>query len=472
MQAKVNQHKEEAVLQPSPRAQGAMPLKAEATRASSRRFARTAIVSGVALLICVLGLAIALLTSLSSASRSFELASRAQSQSAIVSAIEATALRAARAHGAESGLNTRLTDQLRAQLADYQRSVAEEGDALSRLGVSSGAFEEESRTVESLSALALRAAAGDTSDLDGLRAAVATIVRLEAAEGAAVDQDMAALRSRMIGFGVALAFGSVALAVLAGGNLISVNRRLEDQVRAQTAALEIRNQRLAEIDDRRRLFFSKLSHELRTPVTVMRGEAEVALQLGGDGAAAREALGQVVVHAEVLNRRLDELLDLARAADGRLTLDRKAFDLGDLLKRVRAEAGPFARSSEVVLSFPAPQRPVRVIGDERWLGQALMTVIDNAVKFSGAGEVVTVTLVGDGDRVSIGIADRGPGIDEADLPHVFEPYYQASSGRARGGIGLGLALARWVVEQQDGSISVTNGPERGCRVAIDLPVAS
>jgi len=256
--------------------------------------------------------------------------------------------------------------------------------------------------------------------------------------------------------------------------LSQANEGLEQQVQARTREIEASHARLAEIDRTRRLFFSKISHELRTPATVIRGEAEVALR---DSKAPperlREALEHVVANGAFLQRRLDDLLALARAEDGRVAMRREAVDLVKLVQDAVDLAEPYARSSgvELVAELPAGVRPV-VTGDASWLQQALLALVDNAAKFSGGAEAIRFSLRMDEGVARIAVADGGPGADPSDLPFLFESYYQAPAGAARGGAGLGLSIARWVAEQHGGEISAQNIPGSGLVVEMRLPVAA
>lgn len=248
---------------------------------------------------------------------------------------------------------------------------------------------------------------------------------------------------------------------------------VEEQVRLRTAELECSNRRLADIDRTRRLFFSKVSHELRTPVTVMRGEADVALRDGrADVTTLREALEHISANGGFLQRRLNDLLGLARSENGRIALTSTPVDLTDVVRAASEAATPFARSSGVTMKLRIETLSVPVTGDADWLTQSLLAIIDNAVKFSGAEGCISLTLDRRWHHARIEIADTGLGVASDDLTRLFDPYFQAEAGRSRGGTGLGLSLARWIVEQHGGLISARNAEAGGLIIAIDLPVAA
>ena len=417
---------------------------------------------------CVIALAAALLIGVTAAGRYLEQAESAQRQSAAVSAIEATVAGIVLRPPAERAVPLAA---LRGQLADYRRSIAQEP------GASAAGRRIEAGNAATLMAIADAATrAPDTAQaraaLDRLSRAVIRIGMAERAEGVAVEQAMAVLRGRMRWLAIGLAFAAVALGGLAWRTLVTANRRLGALVTVRTAEAEARSARLAEIDRTRRLFFAKLSHELRTPVTVLRGEAEVALRIDDDPGALRAALGHVIASAGFLERRLEELLGLAAAEDGRLTLVSTRFDLAALVRQSIVAAGPFARSNEIRLVLTGPDDAVMIDGDARWLMQALLAVLDNAVKFSFDGsEIHTDLRIGDGQAI-LEIADRGIGIDGIDPACLFEPYHQSDTGRTRGGVGLGLALTAWIVGQHGGQIAARPREGGGCVIRISVPVSA
>lgn len=247
---------------------------------------------------------------------------------------------------------------------------------------------------------------------------------------------------------------------------------VEAQVATRTAALEQANQQLRDVDGSRRLFLSKVSHELRTPVTVMRGEAEVALRRPDDRAGLEDALVHIVDSGQFLHRRLDDLLALAQAEDGALSVAPTPVDLAAVLRDAHAMTAPFAWSSGVDLRLAMARDAVPVLADPDRLRQALVAIIDNGIKFSPPDGRVQMDVRSDGGYARIAISDDGPGVPENDLDRIFDPYFQGESGRSRGGTGLGLALARWIADRHDGQLDASNR-RGGCGlcVSLTLPVA-
>lgn len=255
---------------------------------------------------------------------------------------------------------------------------------------------------------------------------------------------------------------------------------VEARVAERTAELEHANAELAAVDSRRRLFLAKVSHELRTPVTAIRGEAEVALLHGGAGGDMREALVHIEQNTMFLQRRLDDLLTLARAEDARLPVEQGVADPFALVRKAGTVAAAYAQVCNVVIAIrtvpPEDGREVLVQGHPERLQQALAAVIDNAIKFSPPGGTVTVSARVAKGMAVLTVADEGPGVAAADLARIFDPYVQSGSGRSLGGTGLGLSLARWIVESYHGAISAQRGggesaEGEGLCVMLQLPIA-
>lgn len=245
---------------------------------------------------------------------------------------------------------------------------------------------------------------------------------------------------------------------------------VEDKVIARTRELQRLNQQLGETDRRRRLFLSKVSHELRTPVTVMRGEAEVALRMNGDVSVLRDALQQILDSNLFLERRLDDLLTLARAEDGALPIRQDRVDLAQLARQVGQNAFAFAHASGIRLELEALDRPMPIMGDADRLRQAMLALVDNGVKFSPPGSTIRLRGTHADGEVGIVIADEGPGVADGELDRIFDPYVQGKAGRSLGGTGLGLSLARWIAQAHQGRISAHNREEgEGLCVSLRLP---
>jgi two-component system, OmpR family, sensor histidine kinase BaeS len=255
---------------------------------------------------------------------------------------------------------------------------------------------------------------------------------------------------------------------------------VEARVAQRTAELARANSDLAAVDQRRRLFLAKVSHELRTPVTAIRGEAEVALGHGTGVDDLHEALVQIRQSSLFLGRRLDDLMVLAKADDARLPLGEGVTDPFAAARRACEIAAAYARTGAVTIRAealpPEGAKNALIAGDADRMQQAIAAVIDNAIKFSPPGAVVTVSGALEDGAAVVRITDQGPGVAADELSRIFDPYVQGQSGRALGGTGLGLSLARWIVEAYRGTISAERGKgldegAEGLCVTLRLPIA-
>ncbi|WP_343613747.1 HAMP domain-containing sensor histidine kinase [Novosphingobium sp.] len=389
----------------------------------------------------ILGLLLGFSLSLMAASRQFEHALIAQQQAALVADL---------ARDAE-GLSA---PALRDNLAAYRALIQQERQFLSPR-------QQQAQSDELARADALALLAGRPEDRARLVAMVRAIDSGEQHEVAAARADLTSIRRDTILLGVLLALTALGAAAVGLIQLQRANRDLAQEVAARTADLRA-------IDSSRRLFFAKASHELRTPVTAIRVMAEVALDSGAD---ASSPLRDIVAQTTFLNHRIEELLALSSAAEGRPVMAPEPCDLAEVLATAALQAQPYAASIGVTIRQAQAPAPLIALADRRWLTQAVLAVIDNGLKFSDPGGDLDLALDSDGQIAAITLADHGPGVLPRELPRIFDAYYQAEAGKTRGGTGLGLALARWVVEQHGGGIHAENRDGGGCRIVIQLPLA-
>ena len=238
-------------------------------------------------------------------------------------------------------------------------------------------------------------------------------------------------------------------------------QRLKSEVAARTAELEAANSSLTRIDKARRAFFASVSHELRTPVTILRGEAQIGLKVPGD---ERGALERIEANSGYLKRRLDDLLKLARSDDGELDLKPEPISLDETIAAAVAAAEAYARANEAEIVFD--QGPPSVItADQEAVRTAVLALIDNAVKFSPPGGVITVTFTVTGFSVE----DQGPGFGDISPDQLFERYAQSGEGRNLGGAGLGLAIVKWIADKHGATLTAQDRETGGARIQLEFP---
>lgn len=223
-----------------------------------------------------------------------------------------------------------------------------------------------------------------------------------------------------------------------------------------------------------RRFTADAAHELRTPLTVIRSVGEIGLREPHDEAEYRDIVGTMLEEVDRLTLLTSTLLDLTRAEGGRAVLASEPFDLRDLVRDATALLGVLAEERGLRIEVNTPDTPLQAVGDWTMLRQALINLVDNAVKHAPPGTVVSVACSGSSTGPVIAVTDRGGGIALEHLPHIFDRFYRIDADRNRksGGFGLGLAIARWAIEAHGGSIEVESRPGDGCTFRIRLPVTS
>lgn len=219
-------------------------------------------------------------------------------------------------------------------------------------------------------------------------------------------------------------------------------------------------------------FVSIISHELRTPLNAILGWTAILRRADADPAVTRRALQSVHDNAARQARLIDELLDFSKVASGRLTLEREAVDTGELLRGVVESMIPAAVAKHVTLEMSALPSAT-VTGDKARLEQVFFNLLGNAIKFTPEGGRVALEVALETDVLEVIVSDSGLGIDPQFLPFVFDRFRQSAdtSGREYGGLGLGLSIARQLVEAHGGAIRVTSeGRGKGATFTVRLPL--
>ncbi|HSX46797.1 MAG TPA: HAMP domain-containing sensor histidine kinase [Patescibacteria group bacterium] len=229
---------------------------------------------------------------------------------------------------------------------------------------------------------------------------------------------------------------------------------------------------IEEAHDAQVRFTADASHELRTPLAAMRAETEVTLRNPGlDIEEAREQLKSNLEELERLTALSDGLLQLARGIDT-ASLD-ETVKLAGIIQTASAQVKSLASAKHIELKLP-PTKAFKVHGSKTQLVQALVILLDNAIKYSPPHSHVLLKLLATQQQATIEVIDQGRGIAETDLPHIFERFYRADSSRTQAdvqGYGLGLPIAHQIVEAHGGELAATSTPGEGSRFTISLPLA-
>ncbi len=256
--------------------------------------------------------------------------------------------------------------------------------------------------------------------------------------------------------------GILSLVGLAGAALVTwlVTRRALVPVRAAFAT--------------ERRFVAAASHELRTPVAIVRASAEILDREGLVAADGQPFVSDIVSETDRMGRLVGDMLALASAEAGAVSVERHPVELvawlTDLARRAESMAGTHGLTIRTDLPSAAS---VVVEADEDRLTQVLLILVDNAIEHSPSGGIITLGLALPGGRVSVSVSDQGPGVPAADRDRIFEPFARLPGARrSASGSGLGLAIARQLVSRHDGDLGVEDAPGGGARFVLRLPPGS
>jgi two-component system OmpR family sensor kinase len=260
----------------------------------------------------------------------------------------------------------------------------------------------------------------------------------------------------------------------------NLNERLpvgprRDELSALALVVNSLLERLEQSFAQQRRFMADASHELRTPVAVLRTEADVTLSRANRSEAEyRESVAVMRDSAQRLGRIVDDLFLLARADAGHLPLRREALYLEEIVDESARAVRALAQERSVRIDLlPLEDSPFN--GDADLLGRVLLNLLDNAIKHSPVGATVTLSLTRCGHEYHISVADVGPGIPADAQTQIFERFFRADKTRSRegagetSGAGLGLAIGRWIAEAHDGRLELVRSDARGTEFCVALP---
>jgi len=259
----------------------------------------------------------------------------------------------------------------------------------------------------------------------------------------------------------------------------NLSRRLEvprakDELRRLTEHLNAMLDRIEASVKRITQFTADASHDLRTPLALIRTNAELVLRRPRSESEYREALHRILVTSEETTELIEQLLMLARADANVAELKMEPTELYKIVRAAGQKARMLAAGKGLRFSESGPPCSLTLLANAAALERLLLSVVDNAVKYTPPSGHVALVLSVQGSRAVIEVRDTGIGIAEQDLPHVFERFYRADQTRSREtrGSGLGLSIAKWIAETHNGSIELRSRPGQGTMVIIRLPLTS
>lgn len=251
---------------------------------------------------------------------------------------------------------------------------------------------------------------------------------------------------------------------------IPYNGPPEDEVGQLITAFNQTLGRLENLFNSQRRFLADVGHELRTPLTVIRGNVDLMRRMKEPD---EESMDSIQSEVDRLSRLVGDLLLLAQAESGKITLAKNLVELDSLVLEVMNQMSVLSKDRLKLTLGEIDQ--VLVCGDEDRLKQVLVNLIGNAINYAPLGGEVVVGVGKEKDRARITVSDNGPGIPKEDLPFIFERFYRGEKSRTRSrdgkGFGLGLSIAYWIVRNHDGQIEVSSTEGRGTTFCIWLPLA-
>lgn len=277
---------------------------------------------------------------------------------------------------------------------------------------------------------------------------------------------------RLLGVNGARLWGEVRLESPVPESRMTVYTELLETMIESTVRHAEAVERLQELSRLREVFLASVSHELRTPLSVIGMRIDILLRGAlADPEAIRASLVNMKHHVNTEARLIEDLIEAARTRTGQLRMDMHPASLRDILKAAVSAVAAHAEAKQISLAMPelADLGPLPLIADPHRLQQVFWNLLSNAVKFTPASGSIEMRLHRDEQMYTVSVADTGSGIEAALLPHVFTPFTKQLKANAQG-LGLGLSIARHIVEHHGGTIRVESaGPHAGATFHVTLP---
>jgi len=247
-------------------------------------------------------------------------------------------------------------------------------------------------------------------------------------------------------------------------------RDVPDEIGTLITTMNKMIERLHASFNQMREFSISVAHELKTPLTIMKGEAELALRNPLSPDEAQQLIGSYIEEIVRMSHIVDDLLTLAKVGAGQISIQQEPVEISQLLKELHEDAIILSTSKNLIVKLVADQSFV-VLGDEIRLRQLFRILITNAIHYTDVGEIRIACRMKDG-KVFVDITDTGIGIDPDDLGRIFQQFYRSDEARQRSksGSGLGLTIAKWIAEAHHGSITVQSTLGKGSCFTVELPL--
>lgn len=261
--------------------------------------------------------------------------------------------------------------------------------------------------------------------------------------------------------------GSNARKLATGDFSVRIEAEQDDEIGELCSVFNYMADELESSEHIKNEFISSVSHELRTPLTAIKGWSETIMEID-DERMRKKGLGIITRETERLSAMVEELLDFSRMQNGKLSLQTSNIDIIAELADAVLMYGEKAKEDKITLDFEESEEIAIVNGDKNRLRQVFINIIDNAIKYTGAGGRVNIRFEKDNEHIVIYIADNGCGISKTDLPKIKNRFFKANN-TVRGS-GIGLAVADEIVKMHGGSLDISSELGKGTTVSITLPL--
>ena len=250
----------------------------------------------------------------------------------------------------------------------------------------------------------------------------------------------------------------------------TLESKLSTQIEQKTKELTKTNKKLKHLDTVRAQFLADISHELRTPLTAIRGETEIRLRRDGhDEDEYRATLARVKVLSDQMAVLVDDLMFLARSEKDAIQFDFKTSDLEGIMSSVVNNFRVLAKEQNIEFQIDWPEEPLEILMDVFRLRQAFGVILDNALKYSFPSTKILIAIIAEKETAEVVVNNQGQQISPDELPYVFERFYRGEQNQNRTGSGLGLPIAKWIVEKHQGSIKIASDDNGVTTTTIILP---
>ncbi len=241
-----------------------------------------------------------------------------------------------------------------------------------------------------------------------------------------------------------------------------------EEIRELAAAFNHMIARLESSFQQIRDFSDNVSHELRIPLSILKGQTELGLRRLRSEEEYRKVLESNLEEIQRMEKIVERLLFLSRADRGEIELSYTPIDLNGLMEQVCSQFQVLAREKNIRIE-PTVNHPVSIMGDELLLRELLLNLVQNAMTYTPTGGEVKLMLERDEGRIKISVSDTGTGISEHEIPRIFDRFYQVDKSRSSQGSGLGLSICKWIAEAHQGKITVDSTLGKGSQFTVSLP---